>query len=260
MNKLEKQKDPLKKIAKELCEESWLLCFDEFQVSDIADAMILGKLFEYLFEEGAVVIATSNRHPDDLYKHGLQRESFLPFIKMFKEKLEVVELGSSTDYRLRHIKQLSTTYFTPLGEKADKFIKESFTELTAGGRSEKITLRVQGREVEVKKSYGDVAQFSFSELCEQPLGAADYIEIAREFSTIIIFDIPKLSKEKRNEAKRFVTLIDQLYEHKVKLICSAEVKADKLYKKGDGSFEFERTSSRLIEMQSDEYLREAHVA
>ena len=256
----EKSKNPIPPLARALADEAWLLCFDEFQVTDIADAMILGRLFTELFKEGVVVVATSNRHPDDLYKDGLQREHFLPFIDLLKSTMEVAELSSETDYRLEHLKSLKTTFLAPLGNEASVFLKESFRKLTYGAAPEPITLSVLGRKIHVPCSHGDVAMFSFGELCEQPLGAADYIEIAREFSTVLLADIPQMTSEKRNEAKRFVTLIDALYEHKVKLICTAETSPQALYIDGHGAFEFERTASRLIEMQSESYLAAGHLA
>ncbi len=258
-NKPNIQGDSVRHIAREIADEAWLLCFDEFQVSDIADAMILGRLFEHLFAAGVVVVATSNRHPDDLYKDGLQRQNFLPFIEMFKQRLDVVELTGDTDYRTQALKSLSTMYFTPLGGKADRFITETFAELTNNADLEPVTLTVQGRKLPVKRCHGDVAIFSFAELCEAELGAADYIEVSCEFGTILLADIPVMKREQRNEAKRFVTLIDELYEHKTKLICTAEASPERLYTKGDGSFEFERTISRLTEMQSEQYLKQEHV-
>jgi len=252
--------DPIPFLADKIINESRLLCFDEFQVTDIADAMILGRLFKALFERRLIIVATSNRHPDDLYKDGLQRENFLPFIKMFKQKMNVSSLDSDTDYRMKHLKSLSTVYFTPLNKRADKFISESFQEMTANAEPQKHIIHIKGRELKVNKMHGDTAIFSFSELCEQPLGANDYIEIARRFSTILLSDIPQMSRENRNEAKRFVHLIDELYEHKVKLICTAATSPDKLYEKGDGAFEFERTISRLTEMQSEKYLKQEHLA
>lgn len=251
--------DPIQHVANQIAEESKLLCFDEFQVSDIADAMILGRLFKILFDKGVVVVATSNRHPDDLYKHGLQREQFLPFIAIFKQKMKIIPLNGTTDYRLQHLKSLSTVYYTPLGEDADKFLDNVFNELDNDAESIEGELHVQGRVVKVPKMHGDIAQFSFDDLCKAALGSADYIEIAREFNTILLSDIPQMSKEYRNEAKRFTTLIDELYEHKTKLICTAELPPHELYKQGDNSFEFERTVSRLIEMQSDSYLGEEHL-
>lgn len=254
------QKDPIVPLAQSIAKEADLFCFDEFQVTDIADAMILGRLFTELFNLGIVIVATSNRHPNDLYKDGLQRESFLPFIALLKKRVNVIELASPKDYRLEHLKSLKTTYFTPLGNEADNFLEKTFHELTHGAPCSPYDLPILGRVIPIKKTCGDVAAFSFKELCESPLGAADYIEVAREFGTIILSDIPELTPEKRNEAKRFVTLIDELYEHKVKLICTASVAPQALYTKGHGSFEFERTVSRLIEMQSESYLAAAHLA
>ncbi len=251
--------DPLPEIAAEIVKNSPLLCFDEMQVSDITDAMILGRLFSAVFELGGIVVVTSNRAPDELYKDGLQRERFEPFIDLLYERLEVEELDSLHDYRLQHLRSLSTVYFTPLGKKADAFLKESFADLTQGAAFKPQMLNVQGRVLTITKAAGDVAWCSFSELCEEALGAADYLEIASEFSTLLLADIPKLSKEQRNEARRFVNLIDALYEHRVKLVCSAEVSPQEIYPHGDGSFEFERTVSRLIEMQSESYLAKAHV-
>jgi len=250
----------IKRIAAEIADENWLICFDEFQVQDIADAMILGRLFEELFNQGVVIVATSNRHPDELYKDGLQRQRFLPFIDIFKKKLDIIELAGSEDYRLKHLKSLATIFFTPLGKKAETFIKNSFTELTGGAKPETRIISVNGRKLKALRTHGKTVWFNFSELCEQALGASDYIEIAREFSTVLLANLPQMNSEKRNEAKRFVTLIDELYEHKVKLICTAEVPPEELYKKGDGSFEFERTASRLIEMQSEDYLKTGHIA
>jgi cell division protein ZapE len=251
--------DPIPSIAADIAKDAWVLCFDEFQVSDIGDAMIIGRLFENLFGYGVVVIATSNRPPDDLYKDGLQREKFVPFIALLKEKLGVIELASKQDYRLQHLKGLKTTYFTPLGKKADKFLADVFAELTNGAEPQQQIIEVQGRKTTISKTYGDVAWCGFADLCEKPLGAADYGEVASEFNTLILENIPAMTRESRNEAKRFVTLIDELYEHKTKLICSAEASPDKLYEKGDGSFEFERTTSRLIEMQSAKYLKQEHI-
>ncbi|MCE3231975.1 MAG: ATPase [Rickettsiaceae bacterium] len=252
--------DPIPPLAKKIASHSQLLCFDEFQVTDIVDAMILGRLFAYLFENGVIVVATSNRVPDDLYKDGLQREQFIPFIELLKKRVEVVKLESDEDYRLSHLKSLSTVYYYPLDKNADDFLVNTFASLTNNAKPEKRILDVSGRDLLIPKSHGDIAWISFSDLCEKPLGAADYIELAREFSTVLISGIPKLSRESRNEAKRFVTLIDELYEHKVKLICTADAPPAELYPAGDGSFEFERTVSRLIEMQSGKYLEESHIS
>jgi cell division protein ZapE len=243
------EKDPLPHVAKDISEETWLLCFDEFQVSDIADAMILGRLFEGLFALGSVIVATSNRAPDDLYKNGLQRDRFLPFIELFKRKMDVHSLDSEQDYRLRHIDSLENKYFFPLGENADLFLKNSYITLTDGLNFNTKVLDVGGRKITVNKCADGVAWFSFNELCGKPYGVADYLAIAEEFPTILLENIPVLSPENRNEAKRFVNLIDAFYEKKITFICTAEAAAEDLYVKGDGSFEFERTVSRLIEMQ-----------
>jgi len=251
-----KAKDPLPFVAAEIAREAWLLCFDELQVLDIADAMILGRLFEALFKEGVVVVATSNRSPDDLYKDGLQRESFLPFIELMKEKLHLHELAGSLDYRLQLLRDLSV-YQTDAG--AEVALDRAFERLTMGSPPKSCSLLIHGRKLTIPKTARGVAHLSFSELCEQPLGAADYLEIANQFHTVILSQIPHLGPEKRNEAKRFVTLIDVLYEHKVKLIASAEVLPEALYDSGDGAFEFRRTASRLLEMQSEAYFAKAHL-
>lgn len=258
-NRNKQEKDPIPPLAKKIAEEALLLCFDEFQVHDIADAMVLGRLFTELFDRGVVMVATSNRHPDDLYKDGLQREHFLPFISLLKKRTEVVELDSPEDYRLKHLKALATTYCAHLGPKADQFLIQSFKSLTNGAQPQPVTLQVLGRKIHVPNAHGDIAMFSFHELCEEARGPADYIEIAREFSTILVSDIPQLTSDKRNEAKRFVNLIDELYEHKVKFICTASVPPHKLYPEGQGAFEFKRTVSRLLEMQSEVYLKQPHV-
>lgn len=250
--------DPLVSVAKQIADNYTLLCFDEFSVSDITDAMILGRLFSYIFDLGVTVIATSNVPPDNLYQDGLQRESFLPFIEIVKSYTEVVELKSMYDYRLQYLKSLKTVYFYPLSKEADNFINSSFYQLTHNAKSSERILEVSGHKIIIGNVYGDIAMTSFSSLCEKPLGAADYIAISEQFSTLLLYNIPLMSKDQRNEAKRFVTLIDELYEHKVKLICSADAPPDKIYTEGTGSFEFKRTSSRLIEMQSDSYLGTIH--
>ena len=231
--------DPISYVAKDIADDAWLFCFDEMHVNDIADAMVIGRLFKHLFERGVILITTSNRHPDELYKNGLQREHFVPFIELLKEKVDVVELSSQHDYRLQKIQNIGQTYFYPLDQKAHQLITTLFDDMI--------------HEMEFKNQTLNV-----DELCAQPLGSADYIEIANEFSTVIVQNIPKLRREHRNEAKRFVMLIDELYEHRVKFICSAEVKPQELYTEGREAFEFERTVSRLIEMQSEPYWKTKH--
>ncbi|MGZ5006795.1 MAG: cell division protein ZapE [Methylobacter sp.] len=251
--------DAISALAKHIRKSELLLCFDEFHVSDIADAMILVRLFNRLFDLGIVVVITSNCHPNELYHDGLQRELFLPFVSLLKQKAEVIELAAEQDYRLSHFHALKTTYYYPLDEQSAAFILESYNELTHFAPLKPGALEVLGRTVLLSAVHGNVALTSFDELCMHALGPADYLEIGRRFDIVILAGIPKLTNEKCNEAKRFVTLIDALYEHKVKLICSAEVPAQELYIDGEGSFEFARTVSRLIDMQSEDYLQIEHV-
>ncbi|MFZ2406438.1 MAG: cell division protein ZapE [Methylobacter sp.] len=251
--------DAISALAKHIRESELLLCFDEFHVSDIADAMILVRLFRRLFELGIVVVITSNCHPNELYHDGLQRELFLPFVGLLQEKAKVIELVAAQDYRLSHLHALKTTYYYPLDQQAAKFIRQSYNELTHFAPLKPGIVEVLGRKVVLSAVHGNVALTSFDELCMHALGPADYLEIGNRFDIVILADIPKLTIEKCNEAKRFVTLIDALYEHKVKLICTAEVPAQELYTSGEGSFEFERTVSRLIDMQSESYLHIEHV-
>jgi cell division protein ZapE len=248
-----KGSDPIPPIAGTIAREASLLCFDEFQVHDIADASILGRLFSQLFELGVVVVATSNRAPDGLYEGGLNRHRFLPFIDLVKTKMDVLHLDSATDYRLDRIKGLPV-YHAPLGDEADAALDDAFEKLTDAVHGEPMTLSLKGRAVEVPEARHGVARFSFADLCARPLGAADYLKIAQCFHTVIIRDVPVMGPERRNEAKRFVTLIDALYEAKTKLILSAEAPPVALYETGDGAFEFERTVSRLMEMQSADYI------
>ena len=250
-------RDPLLVVANEIARAYQVLCFDELQVHDIADAMILSRLFMELFDKGMTVIFTSNRPPQDLYKDGLQREHFLPFIYLIQKIMQIIEIKSEEDYRKRNMAALSTTYFTPLGPDADQFIQESFLQLTQHAIPNKEQIEIQGRILDISKCCREMVWFTFDELCARPLGTADYLELATVFHTFFIKDIPRLNKEKRNEAKRFVSLIDVLYESKARLICTADALPEALYPTGDGSFEFERTASRLIEMQTDNYWNES---
>lgn len=247
--------DAISALAKQIRASVILLCFDEFHVTDIADAMILGRLFSKLFELGVIVVITSNRHPSDLYQGGLQREQFLFFIKVLQGEAQIIELDAKEDYRLSYQAARQKNYYWPIDDNARAFIRRRYNELTQLTVMHVGVLRVFGREIVLFAAHGDVAYTSFNELCAQSLGPADYLAIAKKFKTLIVADIPKLTIEKRNEAKRLVTLIDALYEHKVQLICSAEVPPQELYTEGDGAFEFRRTVSRLIEMQSEAYLR-----
>ena len=247
--------DPIKPVAKEIAKEAELLCFDEFHVTDITDAMILSRLFEALWGRGIVVVATSNRTPDDLYKHGLNRQLFEPFIEMMPEHLIIHEFAGETDHRLRQL-QAAPVYYTPLGAEADAGIEAAWQRLTGAAKGRETVLTVQGRELVLKQTAAGVARTSFNRLCANALGPADYLRLSHAFQTLILENVPQLGPHNRNEAKRFVTLIDALYETRTKLVMSAEVEPSELYLKGDGVFEFERTASRLIEMRSAEYLGE----
>ncbi|MFN3970400.1 MAG: cell division protein ZapE [Gemmobacter sp.] len=225
-----------------------LLALDEMQITDIADAMVVGRLFEKLFAAGVVIVTTSNRPPDDLYKDGLNRNLFLPFIDMLKDRLEVVELESPTDYR-QHRLAGAQVYFHPAG-RAQAAMQAIWADLTGNAPGEALMLAVNGRSVEVPRFASGVARATFWELCARPLGPADYLAIAGAVRVLMLEDIPQLSASNYNEAKRFVTLIDALYEARVKLIASAADEPERLYIEGTGSFEFERTASRLREMQA----------
>ncbi|MBL4836248.1 MAG: AFG1 family ATPase, partial [Kordiimonadaceae bacterium] len=254
--------DPIAPVARQIAAEATLLCFDEMQVTDIADAMVLSRLFTEMLECGVIVVATSNRLPDDLYKDGLNRQLFLPFIERLKEEFDVVSLNGPTDYRYDRLQGVDT-YYAPVNAETTAKLSAAFFRLTDRDvdNKDKVPseeLTVQGRRLFVPKAARGVAVFSFKRLCANPVGAADYLTIARAYHTVIMVAIPQLSKAKRNEAKRFVTFIDALYEHGVKFLCSAAVPPAELYPAGDGSFEFERTVSRLMEMQSENYLHRGH--
>ncbi len=250
-------KDPIPPLAREFAKEAWLLCFDELQVLDIADAMILGRLFESLFEAGVVIVTTTNRPPTDLYKDGLQRDRFLPFIALIEEKLDIHQLDGAFDYRLERVRA-QNVYLTPPGAEADHALHELFKELTKGGVVPADRIKARRRRVELPLATDGVALADFPDFCERPWGASEYLEIAARYHTVLIRGIPRLGPENQDAAKRFVTLIDTLYESKVNLICSAEAVPAELYTKGKGAFEFERTASRLIEMQSEDYISAAH--
>lgn len=252
--------DPIAPVAADLAEEAWLLCFDEFSVTDIADAMILGRLFGKLFEEGVVVVATSNVVPDLLYREGLNRALFLPFIKLLQERMAVVKLESRTDFRLEKLAG-QPVWITPADERAGAAMDAAWTRLTGGAEGERSELSVKGRQVAVPRQAHGVARFSFSDLCEKPLGGSDYLAIAHHYHTVMIDRIPVMKGlQQRNEAKRFIILIDALYDNQVKLVASAGAEPTSLYLSDEGveEFEFHRTASRLIEMRSDEYLALPH--
>jgi len=240
--------DAIAPVAAAVADEVRLLAFDEMQITDITDAMIVGRLFEKLFAAGVVVVATSNRPPDDLYKDGLNRQLFLPFIALLKERMEVRHLASETDYRQDRLAG-EQVYFAPADAAARAAIEAIWRDLAPGGGAP-LTLRVQGRDVTIPAFAGGVARASFWDLCGRPLGPADYLALAAAVRVLILEDIPRLSSENYNQARRFVTLIDALYEARVRLIASAADAPERLYIEGEGSFEFARTASRLREMQS----------
>ncbi|MFY9288669.1 MAG: cell division protein ZapE [Alphaproteobacteria bacterium] len=248
----------LPQMAKDIAADTWLLCFDEFHVNNIVDAMILGRLFEALFQNGVVIMATSNWPPDDLYKNGLQRDRFLPFIDLIKQKMTIYKLAGATDHRYEQMRG-TPTYFYPLGEEATRNLQGVFLRLTDEVEPEKIELPVQGRILKIVHAAKGVSFFNFEELCVQPLGAADYLAIAETFHTVIIDDVPQFKAEQRNETLRFVNLIDALYEAKTKLFMASAVRPEKLAPQGEHAFAFQRTLSRLAEMQSEEYRQQPHL-
>jgi cell division protein ZapE len=251
--------DPIALTAVAIAQETWLLCFDEFHVTDIADAMILGRLFKRLFELDVVVVATSNVPPSELYKDGLNRALFLPFIALIEQHMEIVPLHARADFRLEKLAG-TPVWYVPADRAADAALDEAWRRLTAGHVGEAQDLVVKGRAVHVPCAAMGVARFTFHDLCQQPLAAADYLKIAHEFHTIVIDHIPVMDYERRDEAKRFIILIDMLYDNAIKLIASAEAEPDALYHASDGfeAYEFNRTASRLIEMRSQAYLAWPH--
>ncbi|MDE1900223.1 MAG: AFG1 family ATPase [Alphaproteobacteria bacterium] len=250
--------DLMPRLGREIAVETWLLCFDEFHVGNIADAMILGRLFEALFAAGVVIVATSNWPPDMLYKNGLQRERFLPFIDLIKTRMDVCRLDGAVDHRFEQTRSLPC-YFHPLNETHTHKLQEIFFRLTGNAEPEEIDLAVQGRTLRVTHAAKGVGFFNFDELCVAALGSADYLAIAECLHTVLIDGIPKLSAEKRNEATRFINLIDALYEAKVKLYLAAAATPEKLAPDGELNFPFQRTVSRLMEMQGEEYRQKPHL-
>jgi cell division protein ZapE len=251
--------DPIAPIADELIRESILLCFDEFAVTDIADAMILGRLFEALWARKIVVVATSNVDPDDLYRDGLNRALFLPFIGMIKSRMEVLKLDSRTDFRMEKLSG-APVYHCPADEAARAALDRAFKALTGLDRGGPVSLPLLGREIAVPEAESHVARFDYADLCKKPLGSADFLAIAENFHVLLVDNIPVIKPEERNEAKRFINLIDALYDQKVKLIASAAAEPDGLYRAEQGreAFEFARTVSRLTEMRSTDYMALPH--
>ena len=255
-NGTSREDDPIPPVARALADEAWVLCFDEFSVTDIADAMVLSRLFSALFANGVVLVATSNVAPDDLYRDGLNRQLFLPFISLLKRHAQVIALVSGTDYRMEKLNRMPV-YLTPLSPETDRLMEQAWGAVTRGKPVSPETVVVKGRQVPVPLAAGDVARFSFAELCDAPLGARDYLAIAARYSTIFVDRIPALDQTRRNPAKRFILLIDTLYDSHSRLFASAEVSPQELYQGRPGvteAFEFDRTASRLIEMQSREWL------
>ena len=250
--------DPIPALAGEIADEAILLCFDEFQINDIADAMMLGRLFEALFERGVIVVATSNTVPDDLFRGQPGRDAFLPFIAVLKQHLDVLVLESQQDYR-RLRDATGDTWHVPPGPAAGVALDRAFRALSGGAPVQPVTLHVMGRSLDVAQAADGVARFSFPELCARNLGAGDYLAIATHFHSVVMDDIPLLSPDNHNEARRFINLIDNLYDHRVKLVASAAALPDALYPEGHGAQAFERTASRLMEMRTEAYFGLAHL-
>jgi cell division protein ZapE len=245
--------DPIGRVARALASETVLLCLDEFQVSDIADAMILSRLLKALFEAAVVIVATSNRAPHELYENGINRQLFLPAVALIEERMEIVALDGPIDYRLAKLGR-ARTYFTPIGKESDAALDEIWHDLTGLARGSPSTLAVAGRAVAVPEQAKGVARFTFDQLCVAPLGPSDYLAIAETFHALVVKGIPILRPEQRNEAKRLVILIDALYERGVKFVCSAAAAPDMLCPSGEVAREFARAASRMIEMQTNDYL------
>jgi cell division protein ZapE len=250
--------DPIPPLADSIAHEAALLCFDEFQVNDIADAMILGRLFQALFDRGVVVVATSNTTPDDLFRGQPGRDAFLPFIQLIKQQLDLLELDGARDYRRARLHSMPT-WHVPADRRAEHAMDDAFAELTGNATITSETLTITGRKLAVPLTAKGVARFDFAALCATALGAGDYLAIATRYHCVLIDGIPRLSPDNFDEARRFIVLIDALYDQHVKLIASAAARPDELYQRGEGAKAFERTASRLAEMQSQEYLALPHL-
>ncbi|OQM77176.1 cell division protein ZapE [Manganibacter manganicus] len=253
-----KEDDPIPPVARALAEEAWVLCFDEFTVTDIADAMVLSRLFSALFAAGVALVATSNVAPQDLYRDGLNRQLFLPFIPILERNTDVLSLDAEKDYRLEKLGRMPV-YITPLGEEADRRMDEAWKAATEGRPENTTDLALMGRELHIPRACGQAARFTFTELCDKPLGARDYLALAKRFDTLFIDRVPVLDQTRRNPAKRFILLIDTVYDRKMRLVVSADAAPDALYAGRPGvteAFEFERTASRLIEMRSRDWLED----
>ncbi|ORU92399.1 MAG: ATPase [Cycloclasticus sp. symbiont of Poecilosclerida sp. N] len=258
LNTIKGVEDPLQVVADDIAKHYRIVCFDEFFVSDITDAMLLGRLFEALFKRGICLVATSNIQPDDLYKGGLQRARFLPAIEALKKHCDVLKLDSGIDYRLRELEQAEIYHF-PLDARADVVLTKLFEQMTAADVEPESSLEIEGREILVKHCAEGVVWFEHQAICDIPRGAADYIEISRLFHTVLVSNVAVMNDMNNDTANRFINLVDELYDHNVKLIISAEVSVEELYQGTKLAFQFERTTSRLLEMQSHDYLERPHL-
>ncbi len=250
--------DPIPPLADSIADEAWLLCFDEFQVTDIASAMILGRLFKALFARGVVVVATSNTPPSELFAGQPGRDAFLPFIALIQEYLDLIVMTGSRDWRRARLRD-RVTWHVPADRRADEALDAAFTELTGGAEPKSHRLHVMGHQLVVPLSAQGVARFDFDALCGQALGAGDYLALATHYQALVLDGVPRLSPENYDKARRFITLVDALYDHRVKLVASADAIPDELYERGDGAVAFQRTASRLEEMQSQDYLALPHL-
>ncbi|HEX7273421.1 MAG TPA: cell division protein ZapE [Casimicrobiaceae bacterium] len=253
-----KEVDPLVAVAGRIARRHRLICFDEFHVSDVADAMILGRLLTALFERGVVFVMTSNYHPDGLYPNGLQRQNLLPTIALLKQWLDLVEVDGGVDYRLRELSHASC-YYTPLADAVEAELAARFERMRSGPEEDP-RLTIEARTLKARKRAGGMVWFEFAALCEGPRSQLDYLEIARRFAVVIVSGVPRLTAEMGDAARRFTWLVDVLYDHRVKLLLSAAVPAEELYREGPNSQEFPRTVSRLIEMRTHEYMALPHQA
>jgi cell division protein ZapE len=251
--------DPLDKVAAEIASETRVLCFDEFFVGDIADAMILGRLLEGLFARGVTLVTTSNMPPTGLYRDGLQRERFFPAIALLEQHTNVIEMDAGTDYRFRLLRKAGT-YLPDADPRTHEKLQQFFTHATPAGSATDCTLDILGRDIHALRCAKGVAWFNFMEICDGPRSQNDYIEIARWYHTVIVSGVPQMNRDLENQARRFISMVDEFYDRRVKLILSAAAGVGQLYRGSKLTFEFQRTTSRLTEMQSEEYLHEAHIA
>jgi cell division protein ZapE len=258
LKKLNDIQDPLSVVAENIAEKYRVICFDEFHVSDITDAMLLGGLFKVLFEKGVVLVTTSNQHPDKLYWEGLQRERFFPAIELLKEYTEVLNIDGGVDYRFRYLDK-AEIYHSPIDEKADKILLDNFQHLAPDDGRENSNIEIEGRKINTIRQADGVVWFSFEDICEGPRGPADYIELGRQFQTVLISNVPVLDNDSNDAAKRFMMLVDEFYDRSVKLIISAEAEPENLYQGKKLAKQFRRTISRLFEMQTHDYLAEPHI-